>query len=390
MTSCGRSAGHALVATGLAVAGLALPGAAFALSCASPNFTLSEAYEAADSIVVGLVTECKETTSQSVWVGGGSDCSFVTLEVLKEASPARDYGGTATSQACGLSLFVGEQYLLFLDSENRPLLYSSPLSGEGQLPKRAGGYLRILRDFRDDVSSELSEPWVAGELNGMCFLSHEIGGHHIMFSRWTDDAPAWPKHEWARETVDGRTVYRGRVQVEVPGPAPMSVEFVTTGDFSQYAPDMQLLQVNFQEWPPAPARNATLSVGSRVWPLHWVKSVPSRGDWRGDPTVRYQVFGDVTEEILSAMLRPSDVVVSASLVAATSPDTHPPAAAAAPDATVPAPSLTNERPAAGLAEHDALGTSGEAPAAVIRLETRSTQLAHAVGRYRACYGGPEP
>jgi hypothetical protein len=100
-----------------------------ALSCASRHFTLSEAYEAADSIIVGLITECKEEVSSDPWANGGSDCSFSSIEVLKEPSPARDYSGVTSSSGCGLSLHVGGQYLLFLDSKNQPMHFSATLSG---------------------------------------------------------------------------------------------------------------------------------------------------------------------------------------------------------------------------------------------------------------------
>src|SRR5690606_7531132 len=55
---------------------------AYALSCKSELFTLSEAYEAADSIIVALVTECEEEVSSDSWASGGDGCSFVSLEVL--------------------------------------------------------------------------------------------------------------------------------------------------------------------------------------------------------------------------------------------------------------------------------------------------------------------
>ena len=98
------------------VAFLVLPMNARALDCAPRAFTLSEAYDAADSIIVGLVTECEEEVSREPWADGGSDCSYVSLDVLKESKSVRDYRGISNSSGCGLSLHVGEQYLMFLDN----------------------------------------------------------------------------------------------------------------------------------------------------------------------------------------------------------------------------------------------------------------------------------
>ncbi len=378
------------------VASVLLPGSAFALSCAPRQFTLNEAYQAADSIVVGLVTECEDTSSRSAWTGD-SGCSFVSLEVLKEASPARDYGGSANSQACGLSFYVGNQYLLFLDGENRPLFYGAPLSGDHPSVELAGAYLEILRDFRDGASRELSEPWIAGEQEGTCFLSHRVGGHSILFSRRTADAPEWPQQTWTPETVDGRTVYRSRISRSTTGPSAMDMELVATTDFSHYTPDMQMLQINLQEWQPVPLRRATLSVGTRVWPLERLEAFLSRGNWQADRMVDYRLVGEVTEEILSAMLRPSDVVVSASLLPSAGVGPKAPAAAAAPVQKSPGhgasvttrlePGPTDDALVPSVPEQRPHEPVGEPPPAVLRLETRSTELARAIDRYRDCYGG---
>ena len=57
---------------------------ALALSCA-PNYrTLEESYASADSIIVALITECKIENSPKMWVNGGEDCAFDSLEILKD------------------------------------------------------------------------------------------------------------------------------------------------------------------------------------------------------------------------------------------------------------------------------------------------------------------
>ena len=142
---------------------LVLPATALSLSCAPNAFTLSEAFEKADSIIVALVTECKKEISSEAWAHGGADCSFVSLEVLKESKPVRDHRGVASSHGCGLSLFVGKQYLLFLDSENKPIGLSASLSGDQSPFQLSTSYQKILREYRDGAIQDLSEPWVFGE-----------------------------------------------------------------------------------------------------------------------------------------------------------------------------------------------------------------------------------
>ena len=170
---------------------MVFPTNARALSCAPRIFTLSEAFEAADSIIVGLVTECKEEISSDPWANGGSDCSFVSLEVLKESKAERDYGGVASSSGCGLSLFVGKQYLLFLDSENRPMYFSASLDGDQNLTQISSNYERILREFRDGVIHDLSGPWTFYDSGLGCEVRHRFSGASIAISFQYRDPEFW-------------------------------------------------------------------------------------------------------------------------------------------------------------------------------------------------------
>lgn len=149
---------HTIVPILLAHSLLGLPAITHALSCASRNFALNEAYEAADSIIVGLITECQEEISRDSWANGGDGCSFTSLEVLKESAPPRDYSGVASRSACGLSFHVGGQYLLFLDSNNQPMHFSAPLGGDQD--RLATRYIQIIRDFKNGDISDLAEPWL--------------------------------------------------------------------------------------------------------------------------------------------------------------------------------------------------------------------------------------
>jgi len=377
-----------------------------ALSCAPRIFTLSEAYEAADSIIVGLVTECEEEVSREPWANGGSDCSFVSLDVLKESNSARDYRGVSSSSGCGLSLHVGKQYLLFLDSENRPMRFSASLNGEQYQTQLSNSYQRILREFRDGDIGDLSEPWMFVEYEGACSLSHNVGGHRISFGRGTTDGQGQLAQDWTHEKVDGKTIHRGRTRAVGSDSTSqlLDTEVVAVGDIPDYPIDTQMLSIAFQEQTPAPARQAIISVGSRSWPLYRVEFSISISGLPTMTNVSYQVGGEVSEQILSAMSKPSDIVVSAVLVTSPSVDSKslPEDPQLEQGSVILAPqgddyfsqlpadsgSVNPETTSSGGAMR-AYGPRKEAPEAVLRLETRSTQLPAVLKSYQACYKGVE-
>ena len=389
-----------VASTAAIVALLILPINARALSCAPRDFTLSEAYDAADSIIVGLVTECDEEVSREPWANGGSGCSFVSLDVLKESNSARDYRGVASSSGCGLALQVGKQYLLFLDNKNKPLHFSTSING-GQRPNRlSDSYQRILRDFRDGVIRDLSEPWWFGGNEGTCSLSHAVGGHRISFGRGTTDSQGPLANNWTREKVDGKAVYSGRTRaIGANSSSPLlDVEVVVAGDIPEYPADAQLLSIEFEEPTPAPVRQATITVGNKSWQLYRVEEFISISGIPPITRVGYKVGGEVSEQILSAMSKPSDIVVSAVLV-------ESPAEISQLDQglVVQAPAgddyFSPVLPESGSVKPEVASNGGairayesrkELPVAVLSLETRSTQLPTVLEGYRACSEGVEP
>lgn len=379
---------------------------AHALSCAPRLFTLSEAYEAADSIIVGLITECKEEISSDSWANGGGDCSFTSLEVLKESVPARDYSGVTSSSGCGLSLHVGKRYLLFLDNENRPMHYSASLDGEQYPTQLTNSYQRILREFRDGVIRDLSEPWMFAEYEGACSLSHNVGGHLISIGRGIPDGQGQLAQDWAHEKVDGKTIHRGRTRAVGSGSTSplLDVEVVVVGDIPDYPIDTQMLTITFQEPTPASVRQAIISVGSRSWPLYRVEESISISGLPTMTNVSYQVGGEVSEQILSAMSKPSDVVVSAVLVNSPSVNSKslPEVSQLDQGSVTLAPQgddyLSQLPPESGSMKPEttssggairAYGSQKNPPEPVLRLDTGSTQLPAVLKSYQACYEGVE-
>lgn len=404
-----RSSRHILsvVASTAAIGALlVLPMNARALSCAPRVFTLSEAYDAADSIIVGLVTECEEEVSREPWANGGSDCSFVSLDVLKESNSARDYRGVSSSSGCGLSLQVGKQYLLFLDNENRPMHYSASLNGEQYSTQLSNSYQRILRDFRDGVIRDLSEPWTFGEYEGACSLSHNVGGHRISFGRGTPDGQGQLAQDWTHEKVNGKTIHRGRTRAVGSGSTSplLDVEVVVVGDIPDYPIDTQMLIIALHEKTPAPVRQAIITVGNRSWSLYRVEEFISISGMPSMTIVSYKVGGELSEQILSAMSKPSDVVVSAVLVNSPHVDSESPPGVSQLDegSVILAPQgddyFSQVPPRSGSANPEttssgaairAYGSRREPPEAVLRLETGSTQLPAVLKNYQACYEGVE-
>ncbi len=399
-----RQTRHAIASTLSVLALFAVPTTSHALSCAPRQFTLSEAYEAADSIIVGLITECKEEISSDPWANGGSDCSFSSIEVLKESVPTRDYSGVTSSSACGLSLHVGGQYLLFLESKNQPMHFSATLSGDRYQPKLANSYLRIIRDYRNGVVNDLAEPWMFRESDGYCSIWHSIRGNQIRFRRRTPDAPQQPKPDWTQELINGETVYRTKVptfSADTNLPAGM-VEIVAFGNIPDFADDVLMLSVHLQEASPAPVWQATLSVGSKTWSLNRVEMNLSLPGGSAHTVIDYHAVGDAAEQILSAMAQPSNIVVSATAVVPNTnsepPDVPPPdqeSFVQAPSNDVyfgqAAPETSSTRLAVTPKVRPAgpYGAQKEPPQPVLRVESRSTQLSGAIESFQACYAGDE-
>lgn len=330
---------------------------AHALSCAPRLFTLAEAYEEADSIIVGQVTQCEQETSSDEWTEGGSGCAFDSLEVLKESTSARDYRGVANSQACGLALYVGHQYLLFLDRENQPLHFSATLTAPPgrsiRFTQREKDYLRVLREFRDGALGDLSEPWSFNESETSCTIGQDVSGHKVVFGRQKPPSSTGPSQTWTREIVDGNTIIKGRVQPGGPdsGAPVREVEVVIIG-IPEYPPEALTLGISFRERQPSAMRKATISVNDKTWSLHRAEQSASFGGVPMPTIVRYMVAGETAEQILSAMTTPSHLSASAVVVDS------------------PAPASLPRDP-------------------IIRFDTRSTQLAAVLDQFEQCSGHRE-
>jgi hypothetical protein len=179
--------------------------------------------------------------------------------------------------------------------------FSASLSGDQYPAQLSNSYLKIIRDFRDGVIRDLSGPWMFGEFEGICFLSHSIGGNQIRFSRRKADAPEQPKPDWTRETVNGKAVYRSSVPSPGSGstlPAEV-MEVVAIGDLPKYPDGALMLSVHISESSPAPMRHATLAVGASSWSLYRVELSFSRPGASANTLIDYYIGGERGANTLS-------------------------------------------------------------------------------------------
>ncbi len=329
-------------------------------SCEPGDFTLADAYEEADSIIVGVVTACERVDSAGRSPDGGDRCAFSTLEVLKDANPARDYAGFAESAGCGLRLQVGQQYLLFLNGGNEPLRYSEPIGTGDWIAIQVNARIAILRDFRNGVTADISEPWFFYKsFFDTCMLLHRVRGNQLDFTRRPESARRLEEFDWSRVMIEGRSVAFTPEQVR------MFKSMVEYGR-DMFEGNPQTLAVGFVESPPWIQRSAAISVGSRSWSLEPRRLNIHRKDEVVPAGFKYIAQGQAAEEILAALETPSDVVVTA--IASTGNG-------ATPDAVV----------AQGPTEESSM--SLRSPEPVLRFETRSTNLQRAIAEYRSCYRG---
>ncbi|MEX0976987.1 MAG: hypothetical protein WDZ50_07815 [Woeseia sp.] len=361
---------------------------------------MSEAYKAADSIIVALITECQVEVSSDPYASGGDDCSFISLEVLKDSAPVRDHGGVASSSGCGLSVHVGSQYLLFLDSVNQPMAPSASLGGAYYMSRQTVQYLRILRDFRNGHVSDLAEPWMYEESRGYCSIKQSIKGQQISFSRRMPDAPSEPEPVWTHETINGETVHRATVPlVDDENRIPVgAADIVAFGEVPDRNVDALFLSVSLQDTSPAAVRRARISVGDRTWSLNRMEAnLLLRAGAGVHNSIEYWTAGETAEQILEALVQPSEIVVSATIVSSQEafgrPDVFPPEETASQlsgstsDYVGPIP-LSESADSSAMPNVRAAHSyriEEEAPEPVLRLVSRSTQLSGVIKSFHACY-----
>jgi hypothetical protein len=260
---------------------------------------------------------------------------------------------------------------------------SGSLGGDHYRTQQTSRYLQLLRDFRNGHVDDLSEPWTNEESGGYCSIRQRIKGHQISFSHRAPDALPQPKPEWTHETINGETVNRATVPlVDVDhGLHVGDAEIVAFGDVPDPDGDGLFLRVSLQDASPDTVRQAVFSVGVRTWSLNRIETNLLLAGASQHKLIEYWAGGEAAEQILSAMVQPSRIAVSATIVL-------PNSAAGVCDALLrdeldafvgPAPP--------GSKAADSCRVQGESPELHLRFESRSTQLSGVIKTFHACYAG---
>ena len=326
------------------------------LSCAPRLFTLSEAYEASDAIVVAMVSECAIADGRDTWTSGGDQCTFVTLEVIKDSTPNRDYSGVGNSSGCGLSYSVGGQYLLFLDRLNQPEYFSESMAGFAGTNLLLQKRIETLRNYRDGIIHELPEPWIFSKSSyGHCNLTHTISGNRIYFSYLPSSAVPAEGIDVSQFKVDGRQTvspdYLKSLQQELRENPDSPLFDRLTMNIDLYEAQQQVV-----------ARDVRIRVGNQSWQLvrH---DIPIKRPRYPRVLYKYVIDGDVAEEVLSALETRSDVVVKA------------------PREELPEQLIVDQE-----GEDDVFAKLRRQAEPELGFETRSTGLAKSIADFRSCTG----
>ncbi|MEM7612099.1 MAG: hypothetical protein AAF270_10490 [Pseudomonadota bacterium] len=367
-----------------------MPSVASAFTCAAEPYTLREAYEDADSIIIGVVTECAQPISGAPHTGGGAGCIFTGVEVLKGVVPARDYRGRADSAACGLAYEVGKQYLLFLDQDNQPLPYSAPMEGEHYRATQATDYARVLRDYRASRVDGLDEPWQLDQSSGVCTVSMMEKRYRISVTEMPTFEPAI---EWTRESRGKQTIYTAMVPVlnSQPGSPTNEIRVSAFGVVPTFEDGAIAINVTLPDAQSKNLRVASVEINGKSWPLHRIEAELAVNNHTSVMIATYQIDGKQAQEIVSLLSQqPKQVTVLATLV---EPDSAQ--AANDSDGLVRAPSanarqaLTNDsgfgRDMGTLSvASQSAGSQDASKQRVFRWQWRSTQLPPALDAFRRC------
>ncbi len=304
-----------LVRTLLALLLLVSPAVAFALSCIPNAYTLQEAHDSSDAIIIAIVSDCAVPKSADGWSTGGDSCTLSTLEVIKAASPARDYTVIADSAGCGLSLHVGHQYLLFLDELNGVLKYSTPLQGSYEKSDPLGAHLEILRDYRDGRINDLPEPWFYYESEQVCTLYQAVGFTQITFQTVSAGWQVGNGEDWQLQKTAGEWVYRRTQQSAGETNNQTSQSVTVSSTLPDFPNQRHSLQVSFSDTRPAPNRLAVLSADGTSWQLHQTRTRSYRGERMSHESVVYVASEKSTMSILEHLDSGIDFTVTALAVA---------------------------------------------------------------------------
>lgn len=282
----------------VAVSAVIYSAPALANSCATcPDSTLQEEYEQANSIVVAMAN----CPPQGCYLG--SHVILVVLEVLKDSIPPSNYRAARQLDAdvtCGLRFVTDDSYLLFLDKDGTPRCVSGSLTGGAYVTREK---LRVLREYRDGIVGDLSDPWIFRDDAVSCSVGHRFKGGTLGFVYRYDprDIPLTLLPRRGVFGPDGESLY----ETAVPS---LDFELPQPGSYSgpAFPSDSVSVNVNLVDPETIVDGSVSIKIGEKVWAIY-----SSRAHWRSHVLIMQHTAGDPALEILEAVGTPADVVISA-------------------------------------------------------------------------------
>jgi len=303
------------------------PSPATATTCARLISTLADDYENSDGVVIAQVGGCRQGIPPENNRCPDERYHLDVVEVLKDTMPSRDLSGTYAGRGfmgCGLALNLGQSYLLFVTAEGiLNQTGSGALKGQSPLTRTIQENVRILRDFRDKKIQDLSGAWHFSDNGLSCELRHRVNNQSLSFGYTYFDNDGYSYSLRPSWDDDGNVTYNpvrsrspGKIEVEYNGPDAEIQEVL----FSAYLNnDVETIE-----------DSSTIEVGGRSWKLYTATYSIRRSDkLPRNNSVAEVAVGDDANDILRAMLEPSDIVVRSSAawylgpVPPTEPSPHP-------------------------------------------------------------------
>lgn len=285
------------------------PSPATATTCARQISTLADDYENSDGIVIAQVRGCPEGIRTDINRCPDERYHLDVVEVLKGAVPSRDLSGTYAGgiMGCGVTLNIGQSFLLFVTAEGTlNQAAGGALKGRSPLTRTVQENVRILRDFRDKKIHDLSGSWHFSDNGLSCELRHRVKNQSLSFGYTYFDSDGFSYSLRPSWDYDGNVTYNpvrsrspGKIEVEYNGP---DAEFQEISFSAYLNNDVGTIE-----------DSSTIEVGGRSWKLYtatysiWISDKLLRND-----SVTEVAVGDDANEILRAMLEPSDIVVRSS------------------------------------------------------------------------------
>lgn len=252
-----------------------------ALSCSCGYAMLQDYYERAESIVVAKKVACVEPLNTEHGFCPDEEWYFNIVEELKGSTTSTRFRGDAQ---CGLNFEVGETFLLFIGNSKRlnGCGGSGPLGDAGSVHIKSR--LQIIREYRDGVIKDFSGPWVFADNGSSCTINHLFKGGHLAINYWYADADARSSSGVMEYSVSGLKADVGIPILRVAFKYPKNI-----------VADSASIQVRGTRW----------ALGRQTLTVK-LKSTEKPFDHHAEVIIGAAVF-----DMLEAMSKPADVVISA-------------------------------------------------------------------------------